>query len=664
MSHENNSFFQRILSIFVFILFLNFFFFRQIGSTGFAFIAAGSFLFITKILKKEYDRNEILATSGLFISIVAFSVGQIMRANPFINGILIVSLVFTILIQTYILSSGIPMVRSLLEFILAPLYIVLSYIQQAFKFLGIIIKGDYKHLLPESSDDKKHPLIRSIILGLFIGIFVIGILVSMLSSADPIFASFIEKTFSTGFIKTLFQRVMYSALIGLLLAPFIILKRDSFFNSPVQLFKRWNFTHGMSVIMILVSIVMGMFLIIQWPYVFVSVPFETDLSKFGVATYSEYVRKGFIELLRIALFIYGLIWVGLIFLREHKKEGKSILPFIQSVVLVEFFIFLISIFRRVWLYQEYHGWSIIRVYGSFLLIWICGITLFLVLRHFWQKRWVVGEMAFTVIILAIVGAFNVEHFIVTNHPPTVNKRVDYVYLSRMSADGYEGWLQAYQNAQETVAMYRSQGSMLTRDQRRDIAYAGYVTKELTEDYHRLIQEYGTQEEQKKYVSQLVAFHKKAAINVAAKNTEKNMVDSYKYPVEEAVKVENRIKENKYDTETMFNSIQIYNNPDDFKYENKPYTMLLTHSFYSVGYYENFNQKNRIYEHEEKSELDKLFILNVSRKNAYDRMSQEITFEGLLNLQKEYFLLEEKIRQQPDNERAYDMDISLNSPLLD
>jgi len=91
-----------------------------------------------------------------------------------------------------------------------------------------------------------------------------------------------------------------------------------------------------TVVMVITTIVLGSFLIVQWPYVFVTVAYETDLSLFGVATYSEYVRRGFIELLMATIWVYGLVWLGLIAMRNKAKSlSHSVLNKVQLVVLAQ-----------------------------------------------------------------------------------------------------------------------------------------------------------------------------------------------------------------------------------------------------------------------------------------------------------------------------------------
>ena len=644
-----------MLILITYVFFLNLFLFHSFGSLAFGLISFGTFLYFTFTLKSN-SKGELSAVFGTFIALLFFSSGIILRANIFIQVILVLAVITTLLVYGYILSTRIPMVRSLFELLLAPLNFIGAYISSLFKTINIVANEEYKKTQLQAKLVEKNLLIKSTLIGLSIGFLIIGVLISMFSSADPIFATFIKNIFSAGFLQNIPMRVFFTLLLAFIFVPFIILKRNNIFNSPINIFKKINFVHEMTLIMALVALVIGLFLAIQWPYVFVKVAFEVDLSKFGVATYSEYVRRGFGELLKIALFVYGLIWAGLLILRENKSNNKTALKFVQGIVLVEFIIFILSIFRRVWLYQEFHGWSLIRIYGSFFLFWIFGITIFLALRHFWQRRWVFGEIFFTVLILFIIGIFNVESFIVNNHPPTVNKKIDYIYLARMSADGYEGWEKAYEHAKSTLNKYENVNSQFSREELKEIAYAGIIIRELLQNHKDLTRELGTKEEMKQYLNVLLNYLK--GVNAQRELYEQNNTyyQSVKNNIEE---IKKQSIEDKVNLRKLIDFVYI--NKSSTKYEfNSPqffpsFVEIPTYGIYFRGQIKA-DGKNINYS------LDNFYSWNYSKNLAYKNLKEKVNYYTLLQFQTKYFNLYRRILNQ--SERDYDMDVSLDSPLLD
>jgi len=81
---------------------------------------------------------------------------------------------------------------------------------------------------------------------------------------------------------------------------------------------------------------------------------------------------------------------------------------------------------------------------------------------------------------------NAEHYLVHHHPPTVNGRVDYVYLSKLSPGGYDGWLISYRWAKDTIQRYAGiPPASLGEDDLRQLSYAGAIIGTVTRSYLRL-----------------------------------------------------------------------------------------------------------------------------------------------------------------------------------
>jgi len=106
----------------------------------------------------------------------------------------------------------------------------------------------------------------------------------------------------------------------LFLAPLLIMKANRYV-SPLGWLVKVNFAREMIVVTSMVVLVMGTFLVVQWPYVFANVTLETDLSKFGVAPYSEYVKRGFVDLLKVVSLVFATAWMGVLI---NKNQVNSL----------------------------------------------------------------------------------------------------------------------------------------------------------------------------------------------------------------------------------------------------------------------------------------------------------------------------------------------------
>lgn len=477
---DTRYFWRKSLGISVFVLYLNLFLFHKGGSVSYILQIFGGLGFLVYIFGFSGGKKpEWKLITGFTIFEILGSLVLLIRANSLVNTIYFLTNFALLGYLTYLFSTEIPFFRSLLELLLSPIYLFKSYVKCGSQLAAAVLSGEIPPAGKSANRlNKKLSDMKPVILGFVIAVPVIFILVTLLRLADPIYASyvnrlldFIGRLFRGDLWNMLYQRGIFSFIFLIILSPFLLLGRKSEFRPPISLPKPDFLVTEMTVVMSLVAFILGSFLVIQWPYIFVKVAVETSLSKYGVATYSEYVKRGFWELLMVSIFVYGLVWIGLYVYRNRKTiKDKDIgnnggkltdkiflltnfirnnnLLSMQVIVLAEFFLFILSIFRRIWLYQAYHGWSLGRLYGGILLVWITGLVLFVLLRHFMNKRFVVFESLFAIVILAFIGIFNAENFIVVNHPPTVNKRIDYIYLSRMSADGYEGWKRSFDYAKK------------------------------------------------------------------------------------------------------------------------------------------------------------------------------------------------------------------------
>lgn len=712
---------KRLTAILAFVLYLNIFFFKPIGGFGIFLIGLGLVVFILSIF---IDKESIYKNYVSLISIVMFGLLMLLNIlrldNSFVLGLSFLAFMFAMVVLAYISSAKIPFFRSFSELLFSPFRSFGTYWGSFPKSIKSLANIKYEHKTVEFQHRKfDMAVVRSIIIGLIISAPIVMILLFLFAQADPIFADFIKHlNLDFEFNFTVPRRIIWSAVVFTILFPFLAYKLKADVASPLKDLKRNAFVHEYSVIMILVAAVFALFLIVQWPYVFAKVAFETDMSKFGVATYSEYVRKGFGELLFIAVLMYSLLWAGLIILKNKFEHQKSILKPMQMIVLVEFAIFILSIFRRIGLYVDSHGWSLVRLYGMFLLLWVGMMTLTLTLRHFYHKHFVILEATITAGLLLFIGFFNAEGFIARFNPPTVNNRIDYVYLSRMSADGYYGWIEAYEFAEDVLTKNDPDSKkILDKDDRRDIAYAGMVLDRLTKIHFELISKFDNENDIHDYYEKIIeneiaitedklnsvdadypdfsglnvtsAFLNKSEVKQAISFAKKKLAsgttvkelelifknggwvdDDYKTVILQALSDTDsssaEIVSLRASKLKMEKALERFTRGDEKSVEIQitnwyrngvDYANKLTdQSFYHI--YDAVSEMNRNYY--KKGVLK----VNISEYFAYQRIQKDIPLNDLLDLQMKFQKLLKKVRNQNPVDQWYEKDISMDAPFLE
>ena len=481
---------KRLVWVLLYILSLNFLFFSSFGSLAAAWVLVSGFILVWGLFSSF--KNIItrpLPALALGTTAVLSALNIIRTDNIFLQLISCFLGLFTLILASVSWIRGQSFIASLAEAVLAFPYLLFNYLNSGWNSLKNIRSGNFVRLFrPDSSGSGFYA--ASIFRGILISLPLLAIFLYLFTGADPVFKTFSGHYLSIDFIQRLPARLIISLLLFTFFLPVCFIRLPQRFVSPLHyLLNRWKPVIEAAVVQTIIGALFSIFLAVQWPYVFASVAAETDLSRFGVATYSEYVRQGFGELLFASLLVYCLVWLGLIILRASPQA--KYLKFIQLLNLAVLGLFLVSIARRLWLYQYFHGLSLVRIYGGLLLLWLAGMFLFLVARHFRAYRWVVAESFFTAVLILAAVMSNPEHFLAVYHPPTVNRRVDYVYLSALSADGFSGWSRALDYAQNTLDSVTASGAFIDQNGRRQLAYSGWIVQNLMAKYSRLVVKYGT-----------------------------------------------------------------------------------------------------------------------------------------------------------------------------
>lgn len=707
------SFFQKCLALAGLVLWANCFFFYSVTPFGLGLQLAGWLVFVVALFvnRANVRTYAVLVPALVVITLIQLTL-LVTRGSDLAATLAILSLLATLVVSTYTFASGIPLIRSLMELVLSPVLLGWAYLKAAWRSLILLISRDTQQKMLATSNKEQRTVWKSGIVGFIIGLPIVAALVSMLTAADPIFAKFVSTLFGGDFLQNLPSRLFLSLVLVIVGGIVFNLKRSSSFHSPLNFFQKFSVINEVTVVMTMVAVTIGIFLAVQWPYVFVKVAKETQLADFGVATYSEYVKKGFGELTKAAVFIFALAWVGMIAIRDNKaKVKKMLLPYVQLVILAEFVIFQLSIFRRIWLYQNFHGWTLAKIYGGLFVAVLLCLTLTLALRHLWTKRWIVVEIIILAVSLIGVSWFNAEQFIVASgHWPTVNERVDYMYLAHMSSDGVAGWRKAYDWADQTLSLKIAKtGEILTEPDRRETAYAGMVVSSLSSKYLSLLETQATAEEYRTaYILLLQAeLQEREAELVSNQNryalVERNLATqsatltqqqlSYRTTLLEDMTAEMNGQKARFEEMTAqlrkaedsstdltehasfttdYQSSTGYTGYGYFDFtQTYDGGLCLRFSDFSnqdcwpvvTNFYSFDNYGNKVSPVATQDWWEKTLHLNSAEREAFVMLNQEITLDKLLLLQKRYFELRTRILNQPQDQKSYEADVSLNSPFI-
>lgn len=417
-----------IFSLAIIILAINIFLYNT-GELGIGFSLCNLAALIAFILllpkRKHTPIIYLLAAVSAFLGF-----GVAFRASGIIQGldiVLIKYITFIILLSILLENinwKGTWLIRAIWLLIL-----------RAFRNVPIIFK---------SSKNYKTNVVITVIKSFFITFFLVLLFAILLSSADPVFKKLIADL-----LPQITGRSILSIFVSIVLVFIFSARLKVYLDKEAS----FNFISFYELFMPILAVVLlfGSFIFVQAKYLFGS---HTYIQEFGL-TYSEYVRKGFTELLITALL--GSIISYLTTIRNRLFDNKNhevYIKILNSILVLELFFMLASAFMRDKIYVDTYGYTRVRVIGGVFLIWLAINLLMLLVLNVIKKfpeKYLFATVSYVAFILVIgLNITNVDAFIIKqNIPHTEYSSKDYFYTNILSEDAISGWKDSINFATDT-----------------------------------------------------------------------------------------------------------------------------------------------------------------------------------------------------------------------
>lgn len=416
-----------------------FFFDQPLGISAPIFV----FLSLFSLYGLAYHRGvqPTRRNSWLALALAFFALMVAVRAESF-TTFLNVGVVFLLTLLLAHVFTG----RNVLDFGLAD-YIG-SVIVSAFEILFIKPPTE----LAAASKFRKGgvpPHLAAVLRGLMLAIPVLLVFILLLSSADAAFKSLIEDILDLLRLENLSEfitRLIFSAIVawgmlgGLAYALRPLVERKSAVSSFLSR-APLGITEA-AVVLGSVNLLFAVFVGVQFRYFFGG---QSNVHVAGL-TYAEYARRGFAELVLVAIFSLGL---ALLLQRLTKRESRrAALTFevLAGLLAVLTGVILISAFQRLLLYEQAYGFTELRFFTHVFMGWM-GVLLaiFLVSLHFDRPRWfAAGLLLVGLGFIFTLNVLNTDAFIVRQNMARYEASgdLDAVYLATLSEDAIPGLLQA------------------------------------------------------------------------------------------------------------------------------------------------------------------------------------------------------------------------------
>ncbi|HET7467711.1 MAG TPA: DUF4173 domain-containing protein [Candidatus Dormibacteraeota bacterium] len=272
---------------------------------------------------------------------------------------------------------------------------------------------------------KAGPLAR----GLLIATPIAVLITALLASADPVFASFLTLNVDIGqfLLDVVFVSIGVVGMAGLIrLAAAEPLDR---INGPT-----WRL--GTTEALVVLAVLDAIFAAFALAQALAATGAAAQTLREAGTTYSDYARNGFFQLLWVA----GITLAVLVALSRISRLSSRAFVALELVAIALTMLIVFVAYRRLSLYEEAYGFTMLRLYSHIFAVWVAAVFLLLAadLLGVWRgRRWFAGAAAATA--LAVLLALNVlspEALVVGHNVERAHatQKLDTDYLASLSSD--------------------------------------------------------------------------------------------------------------------------------------------------------------------------------------------------------------------------------------
>ncbi|MDD3777484.1 MAG: DUF4173 domain-containing protein [Actinomycetota bacterium] len=284
------------------------------------------------------------------------------------------------------------------------------------------------------SQENKRKIFPRVAIGVLISIPILALVIWLLSSADIIFKGI--------FANIHFSRIIKHFLLILAITVYAIcfywaLLKD-FDGKDRSKYGKINWKKFIDPVILmtvlgLLNIVLGVFSAIQFKYLFGG---QQYIQPSGF-TYAEYARRGFFELVAVAVINFLIILIAVSFLKKESKKSSIAGKVLLSLLVVFTFVMLSSAFYRMFLYEQAYGFTYLRIFVQAFMVLL--FFLFIInLVFIWHEPIALIKAYFitTLVVYIALNFANVDAIIAQNNITRYQAtgQIDTEYLRGLSYD--------------------------------------------------------------------------------------------------------------------------------------------------------------------------------------------------------------------------------------
>lgn len=318
------------------------------------------------------------------------------------------------------------------------------------------------------------PVVRGVLLSLpFLAVFL-----WLFSSADLVFKRYIGSLVDLNLGPEAIGRLLLifivaSAFVGAYSLLFTSSSRQQDVMPSTSRFVNLG-TVESSIILGSVAGLFLIFVLIQITYLFGG---ESNITGTGL-TYAEYARKGFFELIFVALISLALLLALHGSALRQTLRQKVLYMWLSGVLIVEVLVIMFSAHTRLQLYEETYGFTLPRLYSHIFIGWLAivfGLLLFHIVRERRENQFALQVFLSVIAVLLFVNVLNPDAFVAGKNIDRFRQtgKIDLFYLGTLSEDALPAVSQLLDDPDESVR----------KSMARNLYFShGFYTGRLRDDY--------------------------------------------------------------------------------------------------------------------------------------------------------------------------------------
>ncbi|WKZ30739.1 MAG: DUF4173 domain-containing protein [Candidatus Dojkabacteria bacterium] len=363
-----------------------------------------------KEIMKRVGWNALPAMLGLSLAFV-----YLYRLNPaaLALGVIFLPMVYSML---YVAAFNPEMLNNLgiLKTMVLPFVMVFSWFVDIVNFVQNIKLGGIK-------SERSRSVIRRVLLGTAVALPFLLVFLVMFTAADRVFAKYVMEFFESIFGEIFkdwetFTSFVVKAIFSALIAIYFMVFNFSLYNEnsalrkyirkteqpSVDIKRNWDgFT--VSIFLTLINVLFFLFVAVQFYYLFAGE--QNILGSDANFTYAQYARRGFVELLIVAVIVFG---IGYVLNLKTNAVGKlQRIFFTTNYVLLLLFTFIISIsaHMRLGLVESTYGITGLRLTGHYIYLVIDILLLLLAVALLVKERAKFAAAGTIAVLLASIAIY-------------------------------------------------------------------------------------------------------------------------------------------------------------------------------------------------------------------------------------------------------------------